>query len=66
MPKMSGLQCFRHLKEINPGARVIVASGYGDNSDREAMQKQGVRAFIQKPYKAVELSMKIAGLIRAP
>jgi CheY-like chemotaxis protein len=66
MPKMSGLQCFRHLKEINPGARVIVASGYGDNSDREAMQKQGVRAFIQKPYKAVELSMKIAELIRAP
>jgi PAS domain S-box-containing protein len=65
MPKMSGLQCFMHLKEISPGVQVIVSSGYGANSDREAMQKQGVRMFIQKPYKAVELSMKIAELISA-
>jgi two-component system cell cycle sensor histidine kinase/response regulator CckA len=66
MPKMSGRQCFRLLKEINPEVRAIIASGYGDNSDRAALQEEGVRAIIQKPYKAVELSMKIAELVGAP
>jgi two-component system cell cycle sensor histidine kinase/response regulator CckA len=53
MPKMNGLRCFKHLKEINPGVQVVISSGYGDNSDRAALQKEGVRAFVQKPYKAV-------------
>jgi two-component system cell cycle sensor histidine kinase/response regulator CckA len=65
MPKMSGLQCFRRLKEINPGVRVVVSSGYGDNIDRAALKEGGVNAFIQKPYKAAELSMKIAELVNA-
>jgi PAS domain S-box-containing protein len=63
MPKMSGLQCFRFLKEINPCVGVVVSTGYGDNSDRVALKEDGVRVFIQKPYKAVELSMKIAELV---
>ena len=65
MPKMSGLQCFRRLREINPGVRVVVSSGYGDNIDRAALKEGGVNAFIQKPYKAAELSMKIAELVNA-
>ena len=65
MPKMTGLHCFEHLKEINPGVRVIVSSGYGDNSDREALRKEGVCAFVQKPYKAAELSAKITELMNA-
>jgi PAS domain S-box-containing protein len=66
MPKMSGMQCFKHLKEINPGVRVIIATGYGDNSEREALQKEGVRMFVQKPYNAAELSVKIRELMSAP
>jgi CheY-like chemotaxis protein len=66
MPKMTGLHCFEHLKEINPGVRVIVSSGYGNNSDREALRKKGVCAFVQKPYKAAELSAKITELMDAP
>jgi PAS domain S-box-containing protein len=66
MPKMNGLHCFMRFKEINPNVQVIVSSGYGENRDREAMQAEGVRMFVQKPYKAVELSMKIAELIGQP
>ena len=63
MPKMSGAQCFRRLKEINPGVRVIIASGYGDNSERDALKKEGVEFSIQKPYKAAELCEKIEALM---
>ena len=62
MPRMNGLQCLRFLKEINPGVKVIVTSGYGDSSDVEAMKKEGVYAFVQKPYRAAELAKKIAEL----
>ena len=60
MPKMNGLQCFKHLKEINPRVKVIVTSGYGYGSELEAMQKEGVCAFVHKPYRTAELAKKIA------
>ena len=63
MPKMNGLHCFRRLKEINANVKVIVSTGYGDNKDRATMQNEGVRTFVQKPYRAAELAKKIAELI---
>ena len=63
MPKMNGLHCFWRLKEINANVKVIVATGYGENKDRATMQNEGVRAFVQKPYRAAELAKKIAELI---
>jgi len=59
MPKMNGLQCFRELKAINADVKVIVSSGYGDNNDRQIMQKEGLCAFVQKPYRAADLAKKI-------
>jgi len=43
--------------------KVIVSTGYGDNKDRATMQNEGVRTFVQKPYRAAELAKKIAELI---
>jgi DNA-binding response OmpR family regulator len=63
MPKMSCKQCFKHLKEINANVKVIVATGYGENSERAALKKEGVRMFVQKPYKAAELANKIKELM---
>jgi PAS domain S-box-containing protein len=65
MPKMNGLHCFWRLKEINANVKVIVATGYGENKDRATMQNEGVRAFVQKPYRAAELAKKIAELMGA-
>jgi PAS domain S-box-containing protein len=63
MPKMNGLECFRRLKEINAGVHVIISSGYDDSANRAALQKEGVRFFLQKPYKAAELGNKIAEIL---
>lgn len=62
MPRMSGLQCFRHLKEINSSVRVIVATGYGNNSDLQAMKNEGVCEIVQKPFRTAELAKKISEL----
>jgi PAS domain S-box-containing protein len=51
MPGMGGLKCLSTLREMNPGARVIIASGYlADDQLRESV-RFGASAFVAKPYK---------------
>ncbi len=50
LPKMSGFDEFKKLKEINPEVRVILAGGFLEQELRVEMLKQGAIAFVQKPY----------------
>ncbi len=59
MPGMSGSETFERLKEINPGIKVILSSGYSINGEAEKILERGCRGFIQKPFYVNELSRKI-------
>ena len=50
LPQLSGEEVFRRIREIDPKARIILASGYIDPSVRAELQKSGAQFFIQKPY----------------
>ena len=50
LPRLSGTEEFIRLKEINPGIKVILASGYVEAELKTEMLKAGARAFLQKPY----------------
>ena len=56
MPNMSGGDCFRRMKEINPKARVVLSSGYSMDGSIQVVMNEGILAFIQKPYRLEELS----------
>ncbi len=56
MPNMSGGDCFRRMKEINPKARVVLSSGYSMDGTIQNVMNEGILAFIQKPYRLEELS----------
>jgi len=56
MPNMSGGDCFRRMKEINPKTRVVLSSGYSMDGAIQAVMNEGILAFIQKPYRLEELS----------
>jgi len=56
MPNMSGGDCFRRMKEINPKARVVLSSGYSMDGAIQDVMNEGILAFIQKPYRMEELS----------
>ena len=50
MPEMDGKQCLEELLKINPGAKVLVASGYSaDGPTKEALQG-GAKGFVSKPF----------------
>ena len=50
MPGMDGREVFHALKQIDPGVRVVLMSGYSINGQAGALLSEGIRAFIQKPY----------------
>jgi two-component system, cell cycle sensor histidine kinase and response regulator CckA len=49
MPRMSGPEVLREIMKINPGARVIMSSGFSIQSEKELLDN-GVMAFVSKPY----------------
>ena len=50
MPEMNGAECFRKLKSIDPGIRVIITSGHTMDEQIDMLLQEGVRSFLQKPF----------------
>ena len=63
LPKLSGWEVFKNMKQQNPDVCVIVASGYLDPDVKSRMQDAGVQYFIEKPYKLNELLATLHGVI---
>ena len=50
MPGMGGKRCLVKLLQVNPEAKVIIASGYAiDASTKEAIAA-GAKVFVSKPF----------------
>ncbi len=63
MPDMSGGDTFDRLKAINPGVKVILASGYTMNGHAGDIMNRGCDAFIQKPFNMKQLSEKLEKIL---
>ena len=63
MPGLSGGKTFDLLKEINPGVKVILASGYSADGEAAQIMARGCNGFIQKPFGIRELSQKIREIL---
>jgi PAS domain S-box-containing protein len=59
MPGMGCSELFAKLKGINPHVKVILSSGYSVEGQAQEIMVQGAMAFIQKPFGADNLSVKI-------
>ena len=55
MPGMGGGPCLQRMLEIEPSARVVVATGYAGSDKRGEMLAAGARRFITKPYRLDDL-----------
>jgi two-component system cell cycle sensor histidine kinase/response regulator CckA len=63
LPDMGGGDTYDRLKEINPGVKVLMASGYDiDYQGRDVMER-GCDGFIQKPFNMNDLLEKIRGIL---
>jgi len=66
MPGMNGADIFKAIRKINPEVKVILASGYVMNKQIAAVMDAGCRAFMQKPFRLEEFSVKVREVLDAP
>ena len=59
MPVMSGMECFRRLREINPKVSVLIATGYAKHGDVDALLNEGAVGYLGKPYDRRELERAV-------
>jgi two-component system cell cycle sensor histidine kinase/response regulator CckA len=59
MPGMGGGTTYDRMKEINPGVKVLLSSGYSINGEANEILSRGCNGFIQKPFHIHELSRRI-------
>jgi DNA-binding NtrC family response regulator len=70
MPGLGGVEALKMIREVDPGARVILSSGYDERDTIAHLDRdQGVE-FLQKPYRARTLLTKVRAVLeryeRAP
>jgi two-component system cell cycle sensor histidine kinase/response regulator CckA len=63
MPNMGGGEVFDSIREINPGIKVLLSSGYSSDGRANDILSRGCNGFIQKPFSMSELSEKIKEIL---
>ncbi len=63
MPGMDGREAFRRMRDIDPGALIIVSSGYGQTQDAQQLVVDGAAGFIPKPYRIAELVKAVGDVL---
>jgi len=59
LPTIDGFELSRRAREIQPGLKTILCSGYTDGRLKTRMAEQGIEGFIPKPYNMNELLQTI-------
>jgi PAS domain S-box-containing protein len=65
MPKLGGKDAFLALRQINPGVRALIVSGYSETQEAREALHAGARGFIQKPFRVIDVAKRIAELARS-
>jgi len=55
MPGIKGDEVLRELREIRPGIKIIISSGFMSEDQREKLKKYRVDGFLDKPYKDTDV-----------
>ncbi|MBW2646464.1 MAG: response regulator [Deltaproteobacteria bacterium] len=63
MPEMDGGETYSRIKEINPDAKVLLASGYSMDEHITELLDRGCNGFIQKPFRIKSLSDKLREIL---
>ncbi len=59
MPHVDGEACFRELRRMVPGVKVIMTSGYNEQDVINRFVGKGLAGFVQKPYTSADLIPKV-------
>ncbi len=64
MPDMDGLETIKNLYTINANCKVILISGFSEESHSDEINKLQISGFIQKPYRLNDLSQSVSDVLK--
>jgi len=64
MPKKTGLDALREIREFDPDSKVVMASTIGTQSNLIAAIKEGAFEFLQKPIKEEDILKVINRMLK--
>jgi PAS domain S-box-containing protein len=64
MPNMNGRECFAAIRENWPEMKIIISSGYAENTEIDLLKLQGQCEFLRKPYRGADLSSLVAKVMK--
>jgi len=62
MPKETGLELLRHLRERNSNHSIVLMSSFISASERQLAQDLGAQALLEKPFRLSDLLEVVGGL----
>lgn len=65
MPKKSGKEAYKEIKELNSKVKVLLSSGFKQDERVENVLKSGAQAFIQKPFTLEKLSKIVSDILNS-
>jgi CheY-like chemotaxis protein len=65
MPRMNGIETFRHLKKMRKNVQVIIASGVLDDGIRKQLDPLHPAGYLQKPVTYQQLSDLLVKSLRS-
>jgi two-component system, cell cycle sensor histidine kinase and response regulator CckA len=63
MPEMGGGKTYDLIKQLHPGQKVLLSSGYSISGEAREILSRGCNGFIQKPFDIKMLSSKIREIL---
>jgi PAS domain S-box-containing protein len=58
-PDMDGLETFLKIRDLYPGQKAIMASGYSESGRMEAAMRAGISGYVKKPYTLEKISIAV-------
>ena len=59
MPHLNGEEVLREMHRLRPGVRVVLSSGFSEQEVSRRFTDGDLAAFLQKPYRPLELVEKV-------
>jgi two-component system cell cycle sensor histidine kinase/response regulator CckA len=63
MPMLDGKAAFQALRQLNPAAAIVLASGFSVDGVAQALLEQGAKAFLQKPFSLATLAATLSRVV---
>ena len=65
MPGVSGPEICAAMREIDPGAKLIIASGHVNGCDARGVVEHGAIGFLEKPFGMSAIANQVDRILRA-